>query len=210
MPMPNRIVHFELFRYQLLPLTQNVQGDMFSAIGLKDIDSVDGLRARKNEIFEMVLRDFPSLSYHDSPINHKIDLHSPPWFVMEINTEKLLRREKPDFDTESIDTWPHVVVIINNDPNSQIIAISKNTRAFSSGSVVAKILAEAIDRFLKRYYLTVQVEALFERTEFWNLVKKYRGKLRSIKFELITPNMSNISKTLEIDLFKDKRRDKLP
>lgn len=202
MPSENQIINFELFRYQLLPLTRNVQMDMFPDVAFRSINSVEELKARKNEIFSHVLSNFPALDYRQAEINHKVDVDSPPWFVVEINTQKSLKREKPDFKQERIDTWPHVIAIINNSPDVQIIAISRNTRAFSSGAVVAKILQNNLGRILQRYMLTIQVEAIFDRSEFWHIVDEYRGRITSVNFELISPNMANISKGLELDLAK--------
>lgn len=196
----NTIIHFELFRYQLLPLTQHVQMDMFPEESFQSIKTVEELRERKNEIFSHVMTNFPSLQYRQAEINHKIDIDSPPWFVVEINTQKSLKRDKPDFNQERIDTWPHVVAIINNQPEVQIIAVSRNTRAFSSGAIVAKILQVNLGRVLQRYQLSIQIEALFEKSEFWHLVEEYQGRISSVNFELISPNMANISKGLELDL----------
>jgi hypothetical protein len=200
MAIENQIIRFELFRYQLLPLTQHVQMDMFPDETFRGISSVQELRARKNEIFAHVLSELPRLQYRQTELNHRMDLVSPPWFVIEINTQKTLEREREDFETERLDTWPHVAVIINNQPDVQLIAISRNQRAFSSGAVVAKLLQDNIQELLSRFYLNIQVEALFEKNKFWNLVEEYEGRISSVNFELISPNMANISKSLEIDL----------
>lgn len=198
----NQITRFEVFRYQLLPLTQHVQMDMFPDNTFRDISSVDALRARKNEIFAHVLSELPKFQYRQTDLNHRVDLVSPPWYVIEINTQKVLERERRDFETERLDTWPHVVVIINNQPDVQLVAISRNQRAFSSGTVVAKLLQDNFQKLLSRFYLNIQIEALFEKNQFWNLVEEYEGRISSVNFELISPNMANISKTLEIDLAK--------
>lgn len=198
----NKIINFELFRYQLLPLTRHVQLDMYPDERFKNINTVEDLKSQKNEIFEHVLSEFPVLHHRQAQLNSKIDLHLPPWFVVEVNTQKSIQREKEDFEKERIDTWPHVVVIINNNPEIQLIAVSKNYRAFASGAVVAKIVQENLDRVLQRYLLTVQVEALFEKSEFWHLIDEYQGRITSVNFELISPNMANISKALELDLAK--------
>lgn len=200
MPIENQLIYFEVFRYQLLPLTQDVQMDMFPDQKFSGISSVQELRSKKNSIFEHVLNQFPRLIYRKTELNHRVDMMTPPWFVIEINTQKNLEREKKDFDTEKLDTWPHVVVIINNRPDVQLIAISRNPRAFSSGSVVAKILQENLQSSLSRYFLNIQIEALFEKNQFWNLVQEFSGRIVSVKFELISPNMANITKTLELDL----------
>lgn len=191
----NPQIHFELFRYQLLPITQYIQKDMF-----REILSSKELKEKKNSFFQEILEEFPPLQYRDAPINIRVDLAASPWYVIEINTQKTLQRDKPDFEKEQIDTWPHVIVAINNRPDVQLIAISRNKKAFSSCAVVAKILQDNFQRLLHEYYLNIQIEALFEKNYFWELIEEYSGKITSVKFELISPNMANISKALELDL----------
>ena len=191
----NPQLHFELFRYQLLPISQHIQKDMF-----REIISSKELKEKKNSFFQEILEEFPPLQYRDAQINIRVDLAASPWYVIEINTQKTLQRDKPDFEKERIDTWPHVIVAINNRPDVQLIAISRNKKAFSSCAVVAKILQDNFQRLLHEYYLNIQIESLFEKNHFWELIQEYSGKITSVKFELISPNMANISKALELDL----------
>jgi hypothetical protein len=93
-----------------------------------------------------------------------------------------------------------VIVIINNDPTVQAIAISRNHKAFSSSRVVAAMLVENLQPALRNYQLHLDIEPLFEAQKFWALVEEYRGRIVSVTFELISPNMATISKSLEIDL----------
>lgn len=189
-------LHFQLFRYQLLPQTQK-QLHLF-----KDILSVSELKEKKNLFFNEVLSNFPDLNYRNAALNRRIDLALDPWFVVELNTEKNIEKESKDFRKEQIDNWPSVIVIFNNKPDSQLIAISKNRKAFASGMVVAKLLCENIQRELNKYHLTMQVEALFEKKKFWTLIEGNEGKVVSVNFELISPNMANISKNIKLDLRK--------
>ena len=170
-------IHFELFRYQLLPATQHIQRDMF-----REVLSIKDLKEKKNIFFQEILDDFPSLQYKDAQTNVRVDLTSAPWYVIEINTQKTLQRDKPDFEKERIDTWPHMVVVINNSPDVQLIAISRNKKAFSSCSVVANILQDNFQKILHKYQLNIQIEALFEKNKFWDLIGKYSGKITSVNF----------------------------
>ncbi len=177
-----------------------MQIDMFPDERFKSIVTIEELTNRKNEIFEYVLKNFPTLRYRQNEIHQKVDLNSAPWFVMEINSQRSLKREMPDFNEERIDTWPHVVIIFNNRPDIQMIAVSKNTRAFNSGSTVIKILQDNLAPVLQVYQLSIDIGARFEEKEFWNLVDEHREKIVSVNFELISPNMANISKNLKLDL----------
>lgn len=191
---------FDLYRYQLLPLSQQVQLDM-----LRHIDSLESLKRRKNEFFAEILTQLPTLHHRKIEIIHKLDMHAGDWFVFHIAARKTLARFKPDFNVERLEDWPHVVVIISNAPDIQAIAISRNSKAFSSSSVVARMLLDNLQLLLRKYQLHLEIEALFEKRTFWFLVEQHQGQISSLTFELVSPNMANISKTLEIDLAQINR-----
>jgi len=196
----NAIVHLELFRYQLLPRIRGVQAELFADPALRGISTIEELKQRKNELFDRVLEEFPLIARGERRLNRRITLREAPWTVAVANIEKRLRRDRKDFKTERLDTWPHVVLIVNNDPSVQLIAISRNTKAFSSGKVVAKALETSFNHVLERFQLSMHVEALFEKTDFWQIVGANVGRIQSVRFELISPNMANMSKVLTLDL----------
>jgi hypothetical protein len=43
-------------------------------------------------------------------------------------------------------------------------------------------------------------EPLFDKKEFWNIVRKYPKQIRQLTFDLVSPNMANISKNLDLNL----------
>lgn len=191
----NPIQNFDLYRYQLLPITRNVQLDL-----LRGIESINSLKERKNEFFAEILSNLPPLRHRNIQIIHRLDMHTGDWFVFHVAAKKTLERSRPDFRKERLEDWPHVIVIINNSRNTQAIAISRNVKAFSSSFAVASLLRANLQPALKTYQLHFDVEALFEKQTFWSLVREYQGRITSVTFELVSPNMANISKTLEIDL----------
>lgn len=197
--MDAKQLEFELFRYQLLPVTQHAQTDMFHKIR-----STEDIRKNKNRFFFEVISELPQLHHRSIQLNQKIIVNSSPWLAFKLAAHKTLEREK-EFRKERIENWPHVTVIINNDPDVQIIAVSKNYKAFSSGLVVAKLIKESLAGYLLQYQLSMHIEAIFDRSEFWAIVEKYEGKICNIKFELISPNMANISKSLKLDLAQVNR-----
>jgi len=188
-------ISFDLYRYQLLPITQNVQPDMYR----KEL-TLEKLKEIKNELFFEVLDNLPTLKHRSLSLQHKSILKSNDWFAFKLGAQKTIERENKNFIKEKIESWPHVTVIINNDPSIQLIAISRNLKAFSGTSVVAKILESSLREHLLNMQLTLQIESIFDKKEFWSLIEKYQGKLTSVKFELISPNMANISKAIKIDL----------
>lgn len=191
---------FELYRYQLLPASQQQQ-DLFHAIL-----SADQIRERKNEFLDAVLGEHLHFRHRGLEIKHKVELHDGPWFMFKIGAHKSVDRETADFKRERIESWPNITVIVHNDSDTQIIAISKNIKAFSSTKIVAKIFEHALASALRSYGLTVQVREQFEKHNFWSIINNNFGKIARVKFEMVAPNMANISRTLKID-FKQLNRE---
>lgn len=50
---------------------------------------------------------------------------------------------------------------------------------------------------MEKLGLSLHIEPLFEKSHFWQLVQQYKNRITSIEFEFITPNMANISHTLD-------------
>ena len=193
--MDNKEIVFDLYRFQLLPITRSIQGDFY-----RNELSLEELKSRKNELFDEILSSLPELKHRTLNVRHKVIYKKDTWLVFKFGAQKSVEREDEDFQVERIESWPHVTVIINNDPSIQLVAISRNSKAFSESKTVATLLEKNLQKHLAKYQLTLSIEGMFAKQDFWDIVDKYKGKLTSIKFELISPNMANISKSLKIDL----------
>lgn len=185
---------FELYRYQLLPASQQQQ-DLF-----RKTLTADEIRAKKNEFFDLVLDELPPFRHRGLEIKHKVVLHNGEWCIFKIGAHKSVDRDTEDFRKERIESWPNVTVIVHNSPDTQIIAISRNQKAFSSTASVAKIFERSLTPALRSFGLTIQVKEQFEKNNFWSLVQQNRGKVTRVRFEMVAPNMANISRSLKVDL----------
>jgi hypothetical protein len=126
--------------------------------------------------------------------------------VLKLASKHALTRQRPNFQAETLDDWPSINIIICNDSEVQTIAISKNTRAFSDTAVVAELLRVNLVQAVSSYGLALHIEPQFNRNFFWELINKYQGKITSVRFECVTPNMSRISQTVSEEL-KDLAKD---
>lgn len=191
---------FELYRYQLLPTSQHQQ-DLFN-----EPLTADQIRERKNDFFDQVLDRLPQFRHRGFEIKHKVLLHEAEWFIFKIGAHKSVDRDTEEFRRERIESWPNVTVVIHNAPDTQVIAISRNQRAFASTTTVAKIIERTLTPLLRSFGLTIQIKEQFEKNNFWSVVRQYEGRVSRVRFEMIAPNMANISRTLRIDL-KQLNRD---
>jgi hypothetical protein len=189
------VEHFDLYRYQLLPITQHIQLDL-----LRGVESIESLKQKKNVFFSEILVGLQRLRHRNIEIAHRLDMHQGDWFVFHIGARKSLERSRKDFKKERLEDWPHVVIIINNSPTVQAIAISRNQKAFTSTRVVAQMLVDNLQPHLRSYQLHLEIEPLFEAQTFWALVNEYQGRIVAVTFELVSPNMATISKSLKLDL----------
>lgn len=193
--MSSKTNTFELFRYQILPVDRYFQGDFFNGV-----HNVEELIKQKNKFFAQALLGQSDFSNKRHKTVVKQLLHHGDFHLYRIAHNKTLHRETRDFKDETIDSWPSILVAIWNHPDKQYIAVQKRTTAFAKCETVAKLILEKIEPQLTHFQLRAIYEPLFEKQQFWTLLRKYRGKVKSVDFEIITPNMANISGTLPDDL----------
>lgn len=193
--MSSKTNTFELFRYQILPVDRYFQGDFFNGV-----HNVEELIKQKNKFFAQALLGQSDFSNKRHKTVVKQLLNHGDFYLYRIAHNKTLHRETRDFKDETIDSWPSILVAIWNHPDKQYIAVQKRTTAFAKCETVAKLILEKIEPQLTHFQLRAIYEPLFEKQQFWTLLRKYRGKVKSVDFEIITPNMANISGTLPDDL----------
>lgn len=188
-------VIFELFRYQLLPVDRHLQLDLISGI-----KSVDDLIEKKNQIFQEALSSVKTFSHPRTDVVAKRLYTDKNFFLYRLAANRSIHRETKEFSEEYIDNWPSVLTAVWNDPDIQLIAVQRRTTAFQHAKSVAQMILNSVESQLSSSHLTSYFEPLFEEQKFWELVKQFEGRIQSIDFEFITPNMSNISRSLSEDL----------
>lgn len=193
--MNNKTTTFELYRYQLLPIDRYLQGDL-----LTGVSSIEDLIARKNEFFAEAIRGTSNFSgkRHETVTKKLYD--KDDFFLLKIATNRSIHRETKEFKDELIDNWPSLYIGVWNHPDIQMIMVQKRTAAFANSETAVKMLISAISKQLSRHHLRTIEEPLFEKQKFWAIIDKYKGKIKSVEFEIVTPNMANISGTLPEDL----------
>jgi hypothetical protein len=193
--MSTKSTGFELFRYQLLPINRFLQGNL-----LTGVSSINELISRKNEFFSEVIRGTKTFSDKRHQTITKKLYEKDDFFLVRIAYNRSIHRETKDFRDEVIDNWPSILVAIWNHPEKQLIAVQRRSAAFSSCEVVVKMIINAVSFQLGHHHLRAIHEPLFEKQQFWSLLHKYEGRVKSVEFEIITPNMANISGSLSDDL----------
>jgi len=193
-PQQSRQVSFEVFRYQLV-VDKALQMNMY------EYKSAEEIRADKNNIFQNLLTNENFKFFNSqSPITSKLLYTNGTLSYFKLAVKRNTKLYKKDFSEDYIENYPNIIVAINNDPAVQKIAIQNNSIAFKDCSTVSHIIQNSIDTNIKKTNLSFYVEPLFDKKEFWNLVRKYPKQVKQVTFKLISPNVSNISKNLQLNL----------
>ena len=194
---------FQLYRFQILPTIGEQQLDLF--FPQEQFATLEELKSKKNDIFAEALRNLKALHHPRAELTHKFD-EIGDYFVLKIGANRSLKRITKEFEIEELDNWPSVYVVINNDPDSQLMAIELEEEAFYRTSTVANIITSNLNDKLRNYRLTLEINPTFVKNEFWNLVSTHKNRITRTQFFMVAPNLANISKNLELDLGEIKSR----
>jgi hypothetical protein len=193
--MRKQVHRFEIYRYQILPVDRYFQGELFG-----NIQSIEELIEVKNEVFQEAINGLKAVSTKKTEIIVRRLGAAGSLSIFRLGANRSIVRETEEFTEEELDNWPSFLIGVWNDPEKQLLIIEERREAFQHTSAVANAFENALSRRLASKQLAVYVEPLFKEEEFWKIAERYRGKITDVKFELITPNMSNISDALSEDL----------
>lgn len=188
-------IRFDLFRYQLLPKTTR-QLTLFE----RQI-SVDDLKKSKNVFFKEALLNVSAFfNLSGTVLNHIFNNSEGEVVTMLLGPTKFVPLRDKNFKLVLSEDHPYVFVVFDNNPSRQTIAISSEQSAFSSPFVVANIIERTLNVSLDRYSLAVSINPILDRKDFWELIKKYENRITSLRFDIVRPNLSDITKTLGEDI----------
>ncbi|MDO4697992.1 MAG: hypothetical protein Q4A60_04865 [Pasteurellaceae bacterium] len=195
--------NFELYRYQII-LLERKQLDLFNI----PEKSIDELLKNKNAYFIEAFNNLCSNSHLDEveglkkilfkKVYPKEELAKSEIYVYLMATPKSMTVETDKFTTQELENWPKVYIIILNNKDEQVIAIEKRTTAFAKTQYAVNKLSKRVNKILEIHNLSVHFNPIYDNKLFWDLIK---GKsIKKLEFNLITPNMANISRVLSDDL----------
>lgn len=186
---------FEVFRYQLV-VDKTLPINMF-----EKYETAEQVRADKNNIFQKVLtgEDF-TFRGGTSELTSKFLYSDGTMIYYKLGVKRSTTLYTKDLSPHSEENYPNLIIAFNNDPTVQKIAIQNNTAAFKELTTVSNIIQETLEEELKPYNLSFYTEPIYDKQEFWNLVKKYPKQITQLTFDLISPNMANITRNLQLNL----------
>lgn len=194
--MPSeKSAHFYVYRYQILPTSQTFQ--MSHDLPYTTLAE---LLADKNRLFANAVAGIREFTYSRTPTIHRLLVRNADGLALQLAVNRSILLSTPQFTEEEIANWPRVLVVFWNDPAQQKVFIQRNPKAFGHPSTIISVIEENLTRVLRPYQLQTYFEPLFEKNDFWVVVNKYPTQLLQVTFELISPNLANISAKLNLDL----------
>jgi len=183
-------IPFKNYRYHLVP----VKTDQLSIFN-KEI-TVEELKEKKNQFFSEILSSSKSLKgINTAQLPIEIDYAKDDIFIMKLAVERKTTLYK-DFKPLDYNNQPFIYIAINNDAEVQKILIEDNQNAFKKTSTVRNILQHAYSTLLAKFELTIHIEPVVDQVSFWDFVDKHQKKIEKLEFEIVKPNLANISKSL--------------
>lgn len=93
--------------------------------------------------------------------------------------------------------YRNCLVIIDNRPGIQRIAIERKTKAFSDTKTVARILEASLCRLLREKLLKVKLTAVYGTSVFWNTLNAYPDGFTKVQFHFPFLNLERLTKVMD-------------
>jgi len=190
-----KTLNFNLYRYQLLPKDRHFQGALFG-----DIQTIDDLILKKNDLFYEQIKTIEEWKGKRSIIKGQLLFDKDDFLIFRFAPRRTTKIENEYFEEEQYEDWPSIIVAVWNNKEKQVMAIQDRKKAFSSTKSVLSTITNSINIALVQKQLRIAAEPIFHEEAFWNIIEQYSHQIKKIRFDLITPNMANISGMLSEDL----------
>jgi len=186
---------FDLYTYQLSPV-RNTQYNLFQSSTPQD-----ELILKKNSIFyEVCTTDLP-IFHRSKRLKYKIEYLEEHFILLRIANKKIVAIEK-EFHRNEFESEPSCLVAIYNDPEIQVMAVESDKTSFGNSKTVIKLLQKALSKELQKASLRISIQAQYEESAFWQLVRKYDSKIDKLQFTFEHPNLPRVNKFLSDEIKK--------
>ena len=181
---------FSLYRYQILPL------DTRPSLLYNLQDLID----RKNQYFMEALLSLKISGKNGNRRRYRYELvcRINNFVMMITSRQKNVKVIREDHTPADVDSFPFSYIIFDNEKEYQFVAVQESPELHAR--TIVKKLEKSLQEKLKARYLTVKFSPVYKESDFWVFARENEGKIISLSFSLITPNMSNISSMLSEDL----------
>ncbi len=201
------MARFTLYNYEFGKILSHEPPDLFgNRTVLMDAD--EAFPQRQQILDDIFRRDYEKSeeitfvdNYNKKEYGHKHMM--PPMDGMAVIRVRNLVRKKlhnPDWTTEIREDYPDCIVIIDNRPGIQRIAIETKQIAFKGAWTLPNIVSATLNKILKPYSLYAELRNVPDERDFWELVSdqlKYPNGFYKIRIHLPHLNLERLHKVFE-------------
>jgi len=184
---------FFVYRYQILARIDPESPQFVYTTPDQNYMSVEELRADKNRIFSKMLQSIEHFQWPYAEITHNIAFAEDDLFLIRLGVNRPTEIRTEDFKSVQTSDWPWIYIYIDNDSENQYLLTEIDRDAWDGTDITIRMLQDNFNSYLEAYYLLVEIEPLIEQRAFWAFVERHKGRIKVVEFDMISPNMSNIS-----------------
>ena len=198
---------FTLYNYEFGKILSHEPADLFGS-GTVRMKAEEAFPKRQQILDDLLRRDYERSAEitfvnkaKTKEYGHKHLM--PPTDGMAVIRVRNLTRKKlynADWTTEIREDYPDCIVIIDNRPNIQRIAIETKQIAFKGVWMLPNIVSATLNKILKPYSLSFELRNVPEERDFWALVsdrQKYPNGFYKMRIHLPHLNLERLHKVFD-------------
>lgn len=194
---------FTLYNYEFGRIKCHEPADLFGNRSVL-MDAETAFPQRQQILNDILRRDYERsepitfVNNHQKEYGHKHMM--PPMdgmAVMRVRNHVRKELHNADWTTEIREDYPDCIVIIDNRPGIQRVAIETKQIAFKGKWTLPNIVSATLNKILKPYSLYVELRNVPDERDFWTLVgdqQKYPNGFYRIRFHLPHLNLERLHK----------------
>ena len=197
---------FTLYNYEFGRIKCHEPADLFGNRSVL-MDAETAFPQRQQILDDIFRRDYERsepitfVNNNKKEYGHK-HMMPPTDGMAVVRVRNLVRKElhNADWTTEIREDYPDCIVIIDNRPGIQRVAIETKQIAFKGKWTLPNIVSATLNKILKPYSLYVELRNVPDERDFWALVgdqKKYPNGFHKIRFYLPHLNLERLHKVFD-------------
>ena len=193
---------FAIYNYNFLRI---IEPDTQTRIEFPDWERVDAkvsFEQRQLLLDELLTRDF------DAPFPFENAKKKRYWhrqivrpeesvYVMRVANVTDVTITDENLTDRNYKDYRNCLVIIDNRPGIQRIAIERKTKAFSDTKTVANILEASLSKLLRAKLLEVKLTAVYATHVFWETVQDYPLGFKKVRFHFPPLNLVRLKRVID-------------
>lgn len=201
------MARFNLYNYEFGKILTHEPADLF---GNKTflMDAEEAFPQRQQILDDILKHDYEKReeiafinNYNKKEYGHR-HMMPPTDGIAVIRVRNIVRQKlhNSDWTTEVREDYPDCIVIIDNRPGIQRIAIETKQIAFKGAWTLPNIVSATLNKILKPYSLYAELRNVPDERDFWGLVtdqKKYPKGFYKIRIHLPHLNLERLHKIFE-------------